>query len=226
MSAVQGRLVVGLVRGVHGLRGGVRVEVLTDDPERFEPGSVLHPEGSARTLTVAWKQEDGPGLLVRFEEVTTRSSAERLRYRYLEARTSDAELPPGEFYWHELMDVPVSTIEGEPLGTVQDIFRAGGGEVFVVRGGPRGEVLVPAVQAVIRELAPRDGRIVVDAEALGLDEGPPARKPRGRRTTRALKAAGTATGRGTATGQDADAADPADRASGEPAEAMLEDLPS
>ena len=68
------RLVVGLVRGVHGLRGGVRVEVLSDDPLRFDPGSVLHPEGSTRTLTVAWRQEDGPGLLLRFDEVTTRAS--------------------------------------------------------------------------------------------------------------------------------------------------------
>ena len=41
------RLVVALVRGVHGLRGAVRVEVLTDRPEeRFRQGVVLHREGS------------------------------------------------------------------------------------------------------------------------------------------------------------------------------------
>ena len=33
------RLVVGLVRGVHGLRGVVRVEILSDDPARFEAGT-------------------------------------------------------------------------------------------------------------------------------------------------------------------------------------------
>ena len=183
------RLVVGLVRGVHGLRGALRVEVLTDDPQRFELGSVVHPEGSPRALTIAWRQEDGPGLLVRFEEVTTRSAAERLRDRYLEASASSASLPPGEYYWHELTGVPVATVDGEQLGTVQDVFRAGEAEVLVVRGGDRGEVLVPAVRAVIRELAPREGRIVVDREALGLDDEPVRSKPRGRRTTRALKAA-------------------------------------
>ena len=48
------RLVVARVRGLHGLRGLVRVEVLTDRPaERFRPGAVLHPEGSARPLTIA-----------------------------------------------------------------------------------------------------------------------------------------------------------------------------
>ena len=39
------RLTVGLVRGLHGLRGAVRVEVLSDDPDRFEVGSVLHLDG-------------------------------------------------------------------------------------------------------------------------------------------------------------------------------------
>jgi 16S rRNA processing protein RimM len=48
------RLVVGRVRGLHGLRGAVRVEVLTDQPEvRFAAGQVLHPEGDPRSLTIA-----------------------------------------------------------------------------------------------------------------------------------------------------------------------------
>ena len=41
----------------------MRVEVLTDDPTRFAVGSVLHPEGQPMPLTVAWAQEDGPGIL-------------------------------------------------------------------------------------------------------------------------------------------------------------------
>jgi hypothetical protein len=68
---------------------------------------------------------------------------------------------------------------------VADVFRTGGAEVLVVRGGRRGEVLVPVVGAIIREFAPRDRRIVVDPEALDLDGESVERKPRGRRTRRA-----------------------------------------
>jgi ribosomal 30S subunit maturation factor RimM len=50
---------------------------------------------------------------------------------------------------------------------VQDVFRVGESEVYSVRG-PRGEILVPAVGDVVKELAPADRRIVVDADALGL----------------------------------------------------------
>ncbi|MBA2275775.1 MAG: 16S rRNA processing protein RimM [Chloroflexi bacterium] len=181
------RLAVGQVRGVHGLNGALRVEILSDEPTRFAAGSRLHLEDSDRILTVAWVQDDGPGLLLRFEEVTSREAADGLRERYLEVPHPARPLPEGEFYWHELMDVPVLADDGEVLGKVADIFRAGGGEILGVRGGRHGELLVPTVRAVVRELEPRAGRIVVDREALGLQKDPVARRPRGRRTTRALR---------------------------------------
>jgi 16S rRNA processing protein RimM len=172
---------------LHGLKGAVRLEVLTDEPRRFSRGSRLHPEGSDAQLTVTWSQSDSPGLLVRFREVPDRAAAEELRDCYLEADAAPEALPAGTYYWHEVAGTRVLTEAGEDLGTVVDVFRAGGGEVFVVRGGSRGEVLVPAVGAVVRELAPREGRIVVDASALALDEAVRPRRPRGRRTTRALR---------------------------------------
>jgi 16S rRNA processing protein RimM len=177
------RFVVGLVRGLHGLQGGVRVEPLTDDPDRFAPGSRLYPEGTQRPLTVAWSQADAPGLLVRFDEVPTREAAEGLRDVYLEADGSPSGLGADAYWWHEVVGVSVTTESGETLGTVDDVFRAGGGEVYVVRGGPRGELLIPAVHAVFREFAPREGRVVVDADALGLGPLRP-RRPRGRRSSR------------------------------------------
>ncbi len=182
------RLVVGQVRGLHGLRGAVRVEVLTDDPSRFEPGSVVFPEGTHERLTVLEANADGPGLLVRFRERLDRSSVEDLRDRYLEAIAPDEPLPAGQYYWHQVTGLAVVDAAGADLGRVVDVFRAGGSEVFVVHG-PRGELMVPAVSAVIRELAVAEGRMVVDTDALGLDDQEPRSRVRGRRTTRARKAA-------------------------------------
>ena len=170
------RLVVGLVRGLHGLRGAVRVEVLTDDRARFGSGSVLFAEGSQRPLTIASSRTEGPGLLVTFRELADRTAVEFLRDTYLEAAVPRT-LGEGEYYWHEVVGAEVRTADGEPLGTVQDVFRAGGGEVFTVHG-PRGEVLVPAVAGVITEFEPQRGVIVVDRITLGLDEeeAPPRRR--------------------------------------------------
>ena len=167
------RITVGLVRGLHGLRGAVRVEVLSDEPSRFALGSVLYPEGDDRPLTIIWTGPAKPGLLVRFRELSDRESVDALRERYLEA-IPDAPLPAETWYWHELVGLEVRTTEGEVLGTVREVFRAGGGEVYVVDGGTRGEVLGPAVKSVVIDLAPGEGRLIVDPVALGLGAAPTA----------------------------------------------------
>ncbi len=162
------RLVVGLVRGIQGLRGALRVEILTDNQARFDVGSTLFREGSDEPLTVVSAHRDGPGLLVRFAEVSDRKQADGLRDAYLEAR-ADAPLTADAYYWHDIVGSAVMTTTGDELGTVADVFRVGEGEVYVVRGR-RGEVLVPAVASVVREFAPLEKRIVVDPDALGLSD--------------------------------------------------------
>lgn len=178
------RLVVGLVRGITGLRGAVRVEILTDRPEeRFAKGQHLFREGSDEPLTVLAAQPDGPGWRIRFVELPDRTAAEVLRDAYLEAVVAPTEvLPRGEYYWHEMLGAAVKDVDGTDLGTVRDVYRAGGAEVLLVRGGPYGELDVPAVRSVVRIFAPRRGEIVVDGEALGIrgqdGEPAPARPPR------------------------------------------------
>ncbi|HET9084459.1 MAG TPA: ribosome maturation factor RimM [Candidatus Limnocylindrales bacterium] len=178
------RLVVALVRGLHGLRGAVRVEVLTDKPEqRFRPGAVLYREGSADRLTIASGEAvaDGPGWRLRFQEVASREAADTLRDAYLESEVHPAgELARGEVYWHEVVGAAVRDVEGADLGVVQDVYRVGENEVYVVRGERFGTFDLPAVRAFIRVFAPRRGEIVVDAEALDL-QPPKRRLPEGER---------------------------------------------
>jgi 16S rRNA processing protein RimM len=169
------RLVVALVRGVRGLRGQVRVELLTDQPEeRFAVGARLFPEGTAEGLTIAeaLPVADGPGWWLRFREIEDRSTAEdRLRDRYLEIEDRHEPREPGRWLWHELAGLAVSSTTGEPMGEIVDIYRAGGAEVFVVRG-PQGEIDVPGVRGIVTELAPDRGSMVVDLERLALDARP------------------------------------------------------
>jgi hypothetical protein len=120
---------------------------------------------------VAWSSPvgDGPGWRLRFEEVTTREAADELRGAYLEwVAGPEAELGRGEYFWHEVVGAAVRGVDGAELGTVRDVYRSGGAEVFLVDGGPYGEFDVPAVRAFVRVFAPRRGEIVVDVEALDL----------------------------------------------------------
>jgi ribosomal 30S subunit maturation factor RimM len=134
-------------------------------------GSVLYREGSDEPLTVTWSSAvaDGPGWRLQFGEVVDRAGAEALVGAYLEiAAGPDAVLPRGSYFWHEVVGTPVTSTTGEALGTVRDVYRSGGAEVYVVAGGPFGEFDVPGVRDFIRIFAPRRGEIVVDVDALDL----------------------------------------------------------
>ncbi len=98
-----------------------------------------------------------------------RTAADALRDTYLEAVVGQP--PDGdEVYWHELVGIHIRDASGRELGAIEDVYRVGENEVYVVRGGPLGDFDLPAVRAFIRVFEPRRGEIVVDAEALGLDE--------------------------------------------------------
>jgi 16S rRNA processing protein RimM len=66
----------------------------------------------------------------------------------------------------------VRTTEGEPLGKVTQILSTGSNDVFVVRG-EGGELLIPALDDVIKAIDLDEGRMEIE-----LVEGlmPPARK--------------------------------------------------
>ena len=165
---------MGLVRGLRGLHGQVRVELLTDRPdERFVVGAVLYPEGAGRGLTIAEAMPvaDGPGWWLRFREVPNRDAAESLRDTYLEIDMPDEPREPGRWLWHELEGLAVRSATGEELGVIVELYRAGGAEVFVVRG-PRGEIDVPGVHGIVLDLAPERGEMIVDMDALALDARP------------------------------------------------------
>jgi len=134
-------------------------------------GSVLHREGADEPLTVTWSSPiaDGPGWRIQFREVHDRSAAEELKGVYLEtAAGPDSALPRGAYFWHEVVGVTVTAVDGTVLGTVRDVYRSGGAENYVVDGGPYGEFDVPGVRDFVRIFAPRRGEIVVDVEALDL----------------------------------------------------------
>jgi 16S rRNA processing protein RimM len=170
----------------------MRVEVLTDRPdERFIVGARLYAEGGADALTIVEARPANPGWILRFREVPTREAAEAFRLVYLEVEAGPGDaLPRGAYFWHEMIGVTVRDVEGAELGTVRDVYRAGGADILEVVGGPRGDFDLPIIRPFVRILAPRRGEIVADPEALDLPAPGairpprPPRPPRPRRATR------------------------------------------
>ena len=153
-------VIVGKVTGAWGLDGHIKVEPFTDLAERFSPGSHLLLAG--KVVKVVQASRAKAGLRVRLDSVTDRTHAESLRGALLTVpRSAVKPLPKGTYYHFQIIDIAVWTEDGEHLGEVKEILAAGGADVYVVRGGSRGEVLLSAVPDVVLEVDPAENRMVV-----------------------------------------------------------------
>lgn len=168
------QVVVGRIGRPHGVRGGVTIEVRTDDPDaRFAVGRVLHTDPpTAAPLTVAWRNGAPPRLVVGFETVGDRDAALELRGRYLtvDSQTLPDTGDPDEFHDHQLRDLIVETADGAAVGTVVEVRHPGQDLLVIDPGGGGGELLVPFVKAIVPEVDLTTGRIVITPPPGLLDE--------------------------------------------------------
>ncbi|WP_067964977.1 ribosome maturation factor RimM [Nocardiopsis trehalosi] len=168
------RLVVGRVGRAHGIRGEVAVDVRTDDPTaRFAAGArLLTDPASAGPLTVKTVRTHSGRLLVRFAAVADRDAAEALRGTTL--LVDSADIPPvddpDEFHDHELIGLRAVTPDGADIGVVADVLH-NAQDVLVITGTSGAEVLVPFVRALVPDVDPGAGRLVVDPPPGLLDLG-------------------------------------------------------
>ncbi len=99
--------------------------------------------------------------LVKLVGIDTRDQAEGLKGGELVIHPEELpELPQGEFYHFQLLGMSVEDEDGHYLGTLEDIFPTGSNDVYVVRSGGE-EILLPAIDEVIRQVDPEKKRMVV-----------------------------------------------------------------
>ncbi len=106
-------ILVGWIRRPHGIRGEVRVEVESDNPERFDPGAELilrMPNGSCRRLKIVSSRLDKDSLLIGFEGIADRNAVETWRNGRLEIEESALPaLPAGRSTFSSWSAASVST---------------------------------------------------------------------------------------------------------------------
>ena len=97
------------------------------------------------------------------EGITDANLAEPLRGKNVFA--DEADLPPpaeNEFYFRDVIGCEVVLLDGRRIGIVEEIIATGANDVFVVRGDGK-EVLVPAIEDVVKEIDVEGRRVVIDA---------------------------------------------------------------
>ncbi len=159
------QVTVGRIGRPHGIRGDVVVGVRTDEPElRFAKGSRLDTDPAAiGPLIVAGTRWHSGELLVRFEGVADRDAAGDLRGAWLmvDSATIAPTGDPDEFHDTDLIGLSVRTLDGTPVGTVDDVRHAGQ-DVLVVKAPGGREIMVPFVKAIVPDVNVAEGFLAID----------------------------------------------------------------
>lgn len=154
-------LAIGKVLRPWGVRGEVKVEILTDWPERFALLEHVYLGEEAMPCRLERVRLHQGYALLKLAGYDDRSAAEALRGQVVQVPHEEAmPLDEGEYYVYQIEGLEVWTDEGESLGRVVEVLFTGSNEVYVVHG-PRGEVLIPAIADVVLKVDLEDRRLIV-----------------------------------------------------------------
>ena len=165
------QLRVGRLVKAHGLKGALKLELYTDDPEgRFAPGATFTlqvPESSpwlGKLLTVREFRWMNRQTVAFFEGVEDRTAAEGLVRAILWIDEDPQSTPTEDDAWfdHQLVGLDVVR-DGAVVGRVVRVDHLPAQDLLIVKPttGDAEEVLVPFVKAIVPEVDVPGGRVVV-----------------------------------------------------------------
>lgn len=154
-------LVIGRILGPHGLGGEVKVEILTDFPERYSLLETVLVGEQCAPVVLEGHRMHGARVLLKLAGCENREDADELRGQLIRVPIDEAmPLEENEYYLHEIVGLEVWAVEGEYLGCVEEVIETGGNDVYVVRDGDQ-EILIPALSDVVLNVDLDEGRMEV-----------------------------------------------------------------
>lgn len=167
----QSRIVLGVITGVHGIQGEVKLKSFTADPEAIASyGPLDASNGSVLQIKSLKPHKDQ--YRARIEGVTDRNAAETLKGLELSiARDRLPEPEEDEVYHADLVGLAVLDMAGSPMGTVVNIVDFGAGELLELKlQDEKSTVLVPFNGQTVPDIDLDAGTLSIDPPAGLLDD--------------------------------------------------------
>jgi 16S rRNA processing protein RimM len=166
---------VGRILGAWGIKGWVRVQPFSSDPQALfsskrwfakGPDGVPGPALAwPSLLKVREAREQGDSIVAGLQDVDDRNAAEALKgVRLFVSRQSFPTAPTDEYYWVDLIGLNVVNTEGQTLGVVHGLLDSGAQSVMQVRdpASPDAERLVPFVAPIVVDVSLERRQVTVD----------------------------------------------------------------
>lgn len=145
---------IGQVVAFLGLRGELKVRLLTDIPGRFEQLETVYLGPEHRSYLVeSVRPYKGEMVILKFKEVNDANTAESLcQQEILIPIDQLADLPEDSYYRHDILGLTVLTLDQRKLGQIIDIIETGSNDVYMIKGSDGKQVPIPAIKDVVKQV--------------------------------------------------------------------------
>jgi 16S rRNA processing protein RimM len=156
------RLIIGRVLKPFGVRGELKIEILTEFPERFASLRQVFLGDDAKSFAVEAARLHSGAALIKLAGIDTPEDAAKLREQLVYVAHADAvKLPENQVYLYQLIGLRVQTRDGKVLGAITDVLDTRANDVYIVNDGTR-EILLPAIPDVVKEINLERGEMIVE----------------------------------------------------------------
>ena len=156
---------IGQIVNTYGIKGFVKVVPYTDDIKRFEELKSVYIEQKSKITEVFIEEVKYSKnlVLLKIKGIESIEEAERYKNAILKIERKDAaKLPEDTYFIVDLIGLDVYTLDGENLGKLEDIFKTGSNDVYVVKNELGKQILLPAIGSVIKQIDLSHGKIIVN----------------------------------------------------------------
>jgi 16S rRNA processing protein RimM len=160
---------VAKIIGAHGLHGRLRIAVISDIIDRFEPGTILFLKFGAdhrEYISTEFIEQNRKSSLLKLEGINDRDEALALNGIEIYIDKADAEqtrevLGEDVFYYYDLIGCKAYWNNGL-FAQVTNIMKTGGGCILVLSNNEGEEFLIPFTKSMVNTSKIGDGRIDIN----------------------------------------------------------------
>jgi 16S rRNA processing protein RimM len=164
-------VLIGRITGAHGIKGEVKLQSFTAEPEAIARYGALRT-GGGETIEIEKLRPQKQGFVAVLKDVRDRNRADALSGS--ELFIERAKLPAtaeNETYVHDLVGLVAVTPDGSEFGKIVDVANFGAGDLLdIERPGEAATVLIPFTDEFVPDVNLAAGRITIDLPEGYLDE--------------------------------------------------------
>ena len=154
---------IGQITNTHGLKGELKVRTFTQSKKRFEElkSILVDFNGELIKYDIEKVRYQNEIVLLKLKGVDDIDEALKLKSNYIKIPRTDAkDTDEDEFFIADLIGCEV--YENDLIGIVTDIFTAGASDVYVIKRKDQKDLLIPAIESVIKKIDVENKRIDVE----------------------------------------------------------------